>query len=244
MNKPFEDFVDRDRVPRMPWHDIASRVSGDSAKDVARHFIQRWNFTKMEKAKDRNDYPLLVPKAYGAQGEEGRRRKTMGSRTTTRTTTTRTTTTRTTLGTNDEISVAEEEAEEPQLEEEEPSPLSLLAMEGAFRTKTQVLRSVSHWSAGNKKPEASIQRGWIQAIEEAQHYIYIENQFFVSCDEVHNRIGDALYRRIVKAHEDNEAARSGGGSGGEEEGRNFRVFVILPLLPAFEGDVGTESEGR
>ena len=107
-----------------------------------------------------------------------------------------------------------------------------------------MLRSVSHWSAGNKKPEASIQRGWIQAIEEAQHYVYIENQFFVSCDEVHNRIGDALYKRIVKAHEENEAARvasQGGGGGGGE--KNFRVFVILPLLPAFEGDVGTESEG-
>lgn len=31
----------------MPWHDIASAVHGRAARDVARHFIQRWNFTKV-----------------------------------------------------------------------------------------------------------------------------------------------------------------------------------------------------
>lgn len=40
------DFIDRYTTPRMPWHDIASVVHGRAARDVARHFIQRWNFTK------------------------------------------------------------------------------------------------------------------------------------------------------------------------------------------------------
>lgn len=31
----------------MPWHDISSVVHGKAARDVARHFIQRWNFTKV-----------------------------------------------------------------------------------------------------------------------------------------------------------------------------------------------------
>lgn len=31
----------------MPWHDIGSAVHGKAARDVARHFIQRWNFTKV-----------------------------------------------------------------------------------------------------------------------------------------------------------------------------------------------------
>lgn len=42
----FLDFIDRHTTPRMPWHDIASVVHGRAARDVARHFIQRWNFTK------------------------------------------------------------------------------------------------------------------------------------------------------------------------------------------------------
>jgi len=41
------DFIDRHTTPRMPWHDIASVVHGKAARDVARHFIQRWNFTKV-----------------------------------------------------------------------------------------------------------------------------------------------------------------------------------------------------
>ena len=88
----------------MPWHDIASRLSGAAAKDVARHFIQRWNFTKMEKAKERNDYPLIVPKKYDEQEEEG---------------------------------------EQEEEEEEKRSPLAALAKDGAFRTKTQVDKSLS-----------------------------------------------------------------------------------------------------
>ena len=43
------DFIDRYTTPRMPWHDIASVVHGNAARDVARHFIQRWNFTKVHK---------------------------------------------------------------------------------------------------------------------------------------------------------------------------------------------------
>ena len=31
----------------MPWHDIASVVYGAAARDVGRHFIQRYNFTKV-----------------------------------------------------------------------------------------------------------------------------------------------------------------------------------------------------
>uniref|UniRef100_A0A8D2LMQ7 phospholipase D n=1 Tax=Varanus komodoensis TaxID=61221 RepID=A0A8D2LMQ7_VARKO len=47
LDKPFADFIDRYTTPRMPWHDIASVVHGKAARDVARHFIQRWNFTKV-----------------------------------------------------------------------------------------------------------------------------------------------------------------------------------------------------
>ena len=42
-----EDFIDRKTVPRMPWHDEALVVFGQAARDVARHFIQRWNIHKV-----------------------------------------------------------------------------------------------------------------------------------------------------------------------------------------------------
>lgn len=47
---PAVDFIDRHTTPRMPWHDISSAVHGKAARDVARHFIQRWNFTKVRAA--------------------------------------------------------------------------------------------------------------------------------------------------------------------------------------------------
>ena len=45
--KDIEDFsadqFDRTETPRMPWRDEAFVCFGHSARDVARHFIQRWN---------------------------------------------------------------------------------------------------------------------------------------------------------------------------------------------------------
>ncbi|XP_070538246.1 phospholipase D1-like isoform X2 [Ptychodera flava] len=135
LDRPFQDFIDRTTTPRMPWHDIGAVVYGVAARDVSRHFIQRWNATK-------------------------------------------------------------------------------------------ILRSVSTWSAGIKHTENSIYWAYLDAIKEAKHYIYIENQFFISCHDdrdVFNKIADALYDRIMQAH---------------RAKHKFRVFVVLPLLPAFEGEIG------
>ena len=41
-DQPEDDNVDRRTTPRMPWHDISLMVQGFSARDVARHFIQRY----------------------------------------------------------------------------------------------------------------------------------------------------------------------------------------------------------
>ncbi|XP_048769180.1 phospholipase D1-like isoform X3 [Ostrea edulis] len=93
--------------------------------------------------------------------------------------------------------------------------------------KTQILRSLSGWSGGIKTTESSIQSAYLHCIESAKHYIYIENQFFITRvgdkSMIRNKIGDALFNRILRAH---------------RNGENFRVFVMMPLLPAFEGDIG------
>ncbi|MCJ8740450.1 hypothetical protein PDJAM_G00059310 [Pangasius djambal] len=70
LEKPFDDFIDRYTTPRMPWHDIASVVHGKAARDVARHFIQRWNFTKIVKPKYRSlSYPFLLPKSHSTAND-------------------------------------------------------------------------------------------------------------------------------------------------------------------------------
>lgn len=47
LEKPYQDLVDRTTTPRMPWHDIGMLVQNAAARDVARHFIQRWNAIKV-----------------------------------------------------------------------------------------------------------------------------------------------------------------------------------------------------
>uniref|UniRef100_A0A4W6DL53 Phospholipase n=1 Tax=Lates calcarifer TaxID=8187 RepID=A0A4W6DL53_LATCA len=171
LEKPFDDFIDRYTTPRMPWHDIASVVHGRAARDVARHFIQRWNFTK---PKYRSlSYPFLLPKSHSSADD---------------------------------------------LRYQVPECVD---------AKVQVLRSSADWSAGIKYHEESIHNAYIQVIAKSKHYIYIENQFFISCADnrtVYNKIGDAIIERIIRAH---------------KEGKKYRVYVVTPLLPGFEGDITT-----
>uniref|UniRef100_A0AAY4AQN4 Phospholipase n=1 Tax=Denticeps clupeoides TaxID=299321 RepID=A0AAY4AQN4_9TELE len=152
LEKPFDDFIDRYTTPRMPWHDIASVVHGKAARDVARHFIQRWNFTK---ASDTCSLQFTIIPIF------------------------------------------------------------------------TVLRSAADWSAGIKYHEESIHTAYVQVIAKSKHFIYIENQFFISCADnrqVYNKIGDAIVERIIRAHKEN---------------KRYRVYVVTPLLPGFEGDITT-----
>ncbi|XP_037764488.1 phospholipase D1 isoform X1 [Chelonia mydas] len=174
LDKPFADFIDRYTTPRMPWHDISSVVHGKAARDVARHFIQRWNFTKIMKPKYRSlSYPFLLPKSQRTASEM-----------------------------------------------KYQVPESVCA-------NVQVLRSAADWSAGIKYHEESIHNAYVSVIENSKHYIYIENQFFISCADdkvVSNKIGDTIAQRILKAH---------------REKKRYRVYVVIPLLPGFEGDIST-----
>ena len=108
--------------------------------------------------------------------------------------------------------------------------------EDSITSNVQVLRSASEWSAGLKNTEDSILKAYYELISSAKHYIYIENQFFVSkswteeerkqckhsiSDIVKNEIALYLRRRIEKAYQNKE---------------NFKVYVFVPLLPGFAGE--------
>jgi len=91
----------------------------------------------------------------------------------------------------------------------------------------QTLRSVSNWSAGISKTETSIHSAMKHLIRTSKHYIYIENQFFISLIDdnlsVKNEIALCIYDRIVRAVNEKE---------------NFKVYVFLPLIPGYEGEYG------
>ena len=90
--------------------------------------------------------------------------------------------------------------------------------------KIQVLRSVDKWSA-EQNLEHSIYNAYLRNIENAEHYIYIEHQFFISSQpqRVKNQIQSALVERILRAHKNDQT---------------FHTMIVMPLKPGFSGKYG------
>ena len=88
-----------------------------------------------------------------------------------------------------------------------------------------MLRSASDWSAGISNTENSILNAYCELIKKSEHFIYMENQFFITTTNpakdgtVRNPIGLAIVDRIKVAHESKQ---------------NFRIIILLPLLPGFD----------
>ena len=100
---------------------------------------------------------------------------------------------------------------------------------GADRCWAQVLRSCGEWSVGVPR-ECSIATAMATCIRNAEHFVYIENQFFISGNghkSVVNRVGDALLERIEKAINENQT---------------FRVIIVVPAYP--EGCIDKNSGMR
>ena len=176
--EPYGEMYDRTKTPRMPWHDIGMQLSGQPARDLGRHFAQRWNYLlRQRKAPGRRGptrpIPMLLPS--------------------------------------------------PDLT---PEDLAAMRMNGTC--EVQMLRSCGEWSIGTPdRTEHSIQEAYIKLIETSDHFIYIENQFFVSSGVVDgtpikNKIGDALVERIKRAHANDE---------------DWAAVIVIPLMPGFQNAV-------
>ncbi|KAJ5613486.1 hypothetical protein N7528_007140 [Penicillium herquei] len=176
LDKPYEEMYDRNVVPRMPWHDISMHVVGQPARDLTRHFVQRWNYILRQRKPTRPTPFLLPPPDFN------------------------------------------------------PADLEALGLDGTC--EVQILRSSSMWSTGTPDvTEHSIMNAYVKLIEESEHFVYIENQFFISTCEIDGRkienlIGDALVERIVRAAKNDEA---------------WRAVIVIPLMPGFQNTVDSEG---
>ncbi|KAI4372494.1 hypothetical protein MLD38_010716 [Melastoma candidum] len=59
-----KDELYRGKYPRMPWHDVHCALWGPPCRDIARHFVQRWNYAKRNKAPYEETIPLLRPQHH------------------------------------------------------------------------------------------------------------------------------------------------------------------------------------
>ncbi|KAG7085424.1 hypothetical protein E1B28_002985 [Marasmius oreades] len=197
--------------PRMPWHDVHMTFTGPAVLDVVQHFVERWNEIKKRKYRDRANVDwLALPHEVEYAPQEAVARHPHRDAWRER-------------GRRYRQRFHWGEDEPPRRYEEgygRPEPSTC---------RVQVVRSVSDWSHG-VLTEHSIQNAYIQMIREANHFIYIENQFFISAtkdgEQIKNRIAGALVERIVKA---------------AQEGRKFFVMVVIPEVPGFSGNIKDET---
>ncbi len=86
-------------------------------------------------------------------------------------------------------------------------------------------------------------QAWLWAISQAQDFIYIEQQFFISSvgneDSVSNSIARAIVEKVVKRFEQRNAAA---GKNSKDLGSPFRVIILIPQLP--EGDFTRDAGVR
>lgn len=112
------------------------------------------------------------------------------------------------------------------------TPLSTRAWtkEAQGTVHAQIIRSSADWSSGIL-PEYSIQNAYKEIISRAQHFVYIENQFFITATgeeqkPIQNTIGQAIVEACVRAG---------------REGRKFRVIIVIPAIPGFAGDLRADA---
>jgi len=279
------DSIDRRKVPRMPWHDVALRVTGSVANDLAHHFTELWNHVMTDRAGNYHTNPeLLQPatphmqpntrsaelKPYagprGGKSESSRINlpKLMEmerhvvqverfplSRTTTAVLGEETAPDQPILRPQpslradkrpfksmlemEQLEEADEQRERQELMQDKAQGDEQFARNLLVHSKTQDLQtgsctcqlvvSSSMWSYNYHVYENTIYSAYLHLINLANHFIYIENQFFISStagDPVKNQLAQALVDRIKYAFAHKEA---------------FKVIVVMPLLPAFEGSV-------
>ncbi|KAK3390206.1 hypothetical protein B0H63DRAFT_108320 [Podospora didyma] len=203
--------LDRTKSSRMGWSDISISLSGPIVDSLLIHFADRWNyiFTSKYTNRDIGKYQLIEAPGSHAAPSSGL------------------------LGEGEDFFSGLHshfgrrvqhffggEEEQPYLAGPQPS-------DGAH---IQLTRSACKWSAG-LRTEHSIANAYIDAITNAKHFVYIENQFFITATSeeqapVGNKIGRAIVDRIVRAHQNNE---------------DFHVFILMPAVPAFAGDLKGEG---
>ncbi|KAI1352454.1 phospholipase D/nuclease [Xylaria sp. FL0043] len=110
------------------------------------------------------------------------------------------------------------------------TPVETKNLDNRGTVHAQIVRSSADWSSGILR-DHSIQNAYKEVIRNAQHYVYIENQFFITAtgdqqSPIHNTIGSAIVEACVRAG---------------KEGRKFRVIIIIPAIPGFAGDLRDDA---
>ncbi|KAH7330517.1 hypothetical protein BKA65DRAFT_528037 [Rhexocercosporidium sp. MPI-PUGE-AT-0058] len=203
--------LDRTKNSRMGWSDISICLRGPVVQDLRAHFVQRWNFIFEEKYDVRKD-PKYTGLTFNANGIPEGYYLENGSNSI--------------PFSGDGHGSIFDRLRRGDVDNSGSS----YGDRGSLGMSIQLVRSCTEWSNGVAK-EHSISNAYMDVIRNSQHFVYIENQFFITAtgDEQHpvrNKIGAAIVERIVRAHQSRQ---------------KFKVIVCMPAVPAFAGDLHADD---
>ena len=217
-NSNYKNYIEESELKfnsaRLPWHDVQARIIGPAVEDITKHFIERWNYAISFKLNDKGILPNI--KNVVEYNFWDRLKNYF-------------------ISDNDKKNYFLKIDEKNKILEKKI--YKNYQKIGSSISDVQALRCVSKWNTGVEKKENSILKAYYELIENSKHYIFIENQFFISKswtneekknssnpknDIVKNEISLYIRKRIERAYENKE---------------NFKVFIFISLLPDFPGEI-------
>jgi phospholipase D1/2 len=221
--------LDRTFNSRMGWSDVSISLKGPIVEDLKDHFAQRWNFIYWEKYAVRkvdNVHPLpyrpsragIIGHPYQQSSEDGGEPEGEGQ--------------------YEHFRNRMHGVRERSRQFLEESRDQLRGMDGPETNypsgpggmQCQIVRSCTQWSHGVPL-EHSIADAYIDVIRKSEHFVYMENQFFITATDerqkpIRNRIGAAIVERIIRAAQNGEA---------------WQMIINIPAIPGFAGDLKSDD---
>lgn len=251
-----DNKLSREHNSRMGWSDVSISLRGPVVEDLRAHFAQRWNFIYFEKydARDDDYHPIdfqeslfgrighpyqpsdgTEPREHGQykhfrermQEQYDRGHEKLAEA-------------RTRLENEGGLKEQGHELLEGGREKlrahqhrhalHDATEAEHPAAELQGGMNCQIMRSCTKWSHGVAL-EHSIANAYIETIRDSEHFVYIENQFFITATSpeqqpVANKIGAAMAERIIRA---------------AKNGEQWHMIIAIPSVPGFAGDLKADE---
>ncbi|KAL5181227.1 Phospholipase D delta [Glycine soja] len=191
------------RVPRQPWHDLHCRIDGPAAYDVLINFEQRWR-----KATKWKEFAILFKKSSQWHDDALIRIERISW-----------------ILSPSGAATLKDKSDDYTVPEDDP----LVWVSSEDDPENWHVQNLI--CAKNLVIDKSIQTAYIQAIRSAQHFIYIENQYFIGSSYAWPAYKDAGADNLIPM----ELALKIASKIRAKE--RFAVYIVLPMWP--EGDPKT-----
>ncbi|KAF7829008.1 Phospholipase D delta [Senna tora] len=216
------------RAPREPWHDLHCRIDGPAAYDVLTNFEQRW-----KKATKWKEFAILFRKASNWHDDSLLKIDRISW----------ILSPSVSPSTDGSTSVPEDDPAVWVSNEDDPENWHVQIFRSidsgslkGFPKNVDVALSQNLTCAKSLVIDKSIQTAYIQAIRSAQHFIYIENQYFIGSSYAWPDYKDAGADNLIPMELALKVASK------IRANERFAVYIVLPMWPEGDPNSGAMQE--